>query len=174
MIVHQRVLRDAELSAFRCGHTRSPHLQQARLAQETNKDSRGNTEISGGVAAQVTVATSVVKMELERADAAHSCFRELWREINWLLVGFGQQVCLPISPLCSLCLNQHHCPSAHKNSPAKTPKLGSPQSQSPTSLVKTQTQAQPAGKYGGRTRAKKEAWPSAPTSVTQRRRPKQK
>uniref|UniRef100_A0A672F3W8 Endonuclease III-like protein 1 n=1 Tax=Salarias fasciatus TaxID=181472 RepID=A0A672F3W8_SALFA len=38
--------------------------------------------------------------------------RELWSEINWLLVGFGQQVCLPISPLCSLCLNQRSCPSA--------------------------------------------------------------
>uniref|UniRef100_H3D989 Endonuclease III-like protein 1 n=1 Tax=Tetraodon nigroviridis TaxID=99883 RepID=H3D989_TETNG len=43
--------------------------------------------------------------------------RELWREINWLLVGFGQQVCLPVSPLCSVCLSQHHCPSAHKKSP---------------------------------------------------------
>uniref|UniRef100_H2TF85 Endonuclease III-like protein 1 n=1 Tax=Takifugu rubripes TaxID=31033 RepID=H2TF85_TAKRU len=31
--------------------------------------------------------------------------RELWSEINWLLVGFGQQVCLPVSPLCSVCLN---------------------------------------------------------------------
>uniref|UniRef100_A0A3Q3S5A0 Endonuclease III-like protein 1 n=1 Tax=Mastacembelus armatus TaxID=205130 RepID=A0A3Q3S5A0_9TELE len=37
--------------------------------------------------------------------------RELWSEINWLLVGFGQQVCLPVSPLCSVCLNQHSCPS---------------------------------------------------------------
>uniref|UniRef100_A0A3B3X9K4 Endonuclease III-like protein 1 n=1 Tax=Poecilia mexicana TaxID=48701 RepID=A0A3B3X9K4_9TELE len=37
--------------------------------------------------------------------------RELWSEINWLLVGFGQQVCLPVSPLCSVCLNQYSCPS---------------------------------------------------------------
>ncbi|XP_061625578.1 endonuclease III-like protein 1 isoform X1 [Phyllopteryx taeniolatus] len=45
--------------------------------------------------------------------------RDLWSEINWLLVGFGQQVCLPTNPLCSLCLNQHSCPSAHQSSPAK-------------------------------------------------------
>ncbi|XP_058632754.1 endonuclease III-like protein 1 isoform X2 [Onychostoma macrolepis] len=45
--------------------------------------------------------------------------RDLWSEINWLLVGFGQQVCLPVSPLCSVCLNQHTCPSAHRSSPNK-------------------------------------------------------
>lgn len=100
------------------------------------------------------------------------CFRELWREINWLLVGFGQQVCLPVSPLCSVCLNQHDCPSAHKNSPVKTPKVGSPQSQRSTSLFKTKTEAEPAGKYAGRTRVKKEALPTALSPVTQRRRPK--
>uniref|UniRef100_A0A673WSQ2 Endonuclease III-like protein 1 n=1 Tax=Salmo trutta TaxID=8032 RepID=A0A673WSQ2_SALTR len=37
--------------------------------------------------------------------------RDLWSEINWLLVGFGQQVCLPVNPLCSVCLNKHSCPS---------------------------------------------------------------
>ncbi|GAA6088952.1 endonuclease III-like protein 1 [Tachysurus ichikawai] len=52
--------------------------------------------------------------------------RDLWCEINWLLVGFGQQVCLPISPLCSTCLNQHTCPSAHAASPTLRPKPGSP------------------------------------------------
>ncbi|KAL1281737.1 hypothetical protein QQF64_000540 [Cirrhinus molitorella] len=45
--------------------------------------------------------------------------RDLWSEINWLLVGFGQQVCLPVAPLCSVCLNQHTCPSAHRLSPNK-------------------------------------------------------
>ncbi|XP_039630626.1 endonuclease III-like protein 1 [Polypterus senegalus] len=40
--------------------------------------------------------------------------RELWSEINWLLVGFGQQVCLPVSPCCSDCLNQGVCPSARR------------------------------------------------------------
>ncbi|CAL8330545.1 unnamed protein product [Lota lota] len=62
--------------------------------------------------------------------------RELWSEINWLLVGFGQQMCLPVNPLCSKCLNQHCCPSAHKTSPAKRTKAGpthSPNPLSPTS-----------------------------------------
>ncbi|KAK7930207.1 hypothetical protein WMY93_006602 [Mugilogobius chulae] len=63
--------------------------------------------------------------------------RELWSEINWLLVGFGQQVCLPINPLCSVCLNQHNCPSAHKASPVKRPKPGSPRTPSP---LKTKTE----------------------------------
>ncbi|XP_010904324.2 endonuclease III-like protein 1 [Esox lucius] len=54
--------------------------------------------------------------------------RDLWSEINWLLVGFGQQVCLPVSPLCSACLNQHSCPSAHQAPPGKRPKAGSPRS----------------------------------------------
>ncbi|XP_036413570.1 endonuclease III-like protein 1 isoform X2 [Colossoma macropomum] len=52
--------------------------------------------------------------------------RDLWQEINLLLVGFGQQVCLPVGPLCSTCLNQHTCPSAHLTSPNKRPKPGSP------------------------------------------------
>ncbi|KAK6339594.1 DNA N-glycosylase and apurinic/apyrimidinic (AP) lyase [Orbilia javanica] len=29
--------------------------------------------------------------------------KELWREINWLLVGFGQSVCLPRGKRCDLC-----------------------------------------------------------------------
>ncbi|XP_063058697.1 endonuclease III-like protein 1 [Engraulis encrasicolus] len=51
--------------------------------------------------------------------------RELWSEINWLLVGFGQQVCLPVGPQCVSCLNRHCCPSAFKCSPTKRPKPGS-------------------------------------------------
>uniref|UniRef100_A0A8C5C7A5 Endonuclease III-like protein 1 n=1 Tax=Gadus morhua TaxID=8049 RepID=A0A8C5C7A5_GADMO len=37
--------------------------------------------------------------------------RALWGEVNWLLVGFGQQKCRPLRPLCSECLNQSCCPS---------------------------------------------------------------
>eukprot|EP00118_Oscarella_pearsei_P005103 m.22865 g.22865 ORF g.22865 m.22865 type:complete len:273 (+) comp28413_c0_seq1:101-919(+) len=37
---------------------------------------------------------------------------ELWRDINLLLVGFGQQICLPVSPHCHDCLNRLICPSA--------------------------------------------------------------
>ncbi|KAM6939746.1 endonuclease III-like protein 1 [Xenentodon cancila] len=66
--------------------------------------------------------------------------RELWSEINWLLVGFGQQVCLPVNPLCSVCLNQYSCPSAHKSSPVKRPKAGSTHAQSPTSPCKVKTE----------------------------------
>ncbi|XP_016139828.1 endonuclease III-like protein 1 [Sinocyclocheilus grahami] len=70
--------------------------------------------------------------------------RDLWSEINWLLVGFGQQVCLPVAPLCSVCLNQHTCPSAHRSSPKKLksspakPAINGPDDElaSPTAQVK--------------------------------------
>ncbi|KAI4901590.1 hypothetical protein NFI96_012107 [Prochilodus magdalenae] len=63
--------------------------------------------------------------------------RDLWQEINWLLVGFGQQVCLPVGPLCSTCINQHTCPSAHLTSPNRRPKPGSPLSpEEPATPVK--------------------------------------
>uniref|UniRef100_A0A0R3S226 Endonuclease III homolog n=1 Tax=Elaeophora elaphi TaxID=1147741 RepID=A0A0R3S226_9BILA len=35
--------------------------------------------------------------------------REQWQELNKLLVGFGQQTCLPILPKCSECLNRNIC-----------------------------------------------------------------
>ncbi|MBN3286497.1 NTH protein, partial [Polyodon spathula] len=48
--------------------------------------------------------------------------RDLWSEINWLLVGFGQQVCQPVYPRCSDCLNRDICPSANlKKTKLKTP-----------------------------------------------------
>lgn len=40
--------------------------------------------------------------------------RDLWSEINWLLVGFGQQICLPVNPRCRECLNRHICPAAKR------------------------------------------------------------
>lgn len=36
--------------------------------------------------------------------------RELWAEVNHLLVGFGQQICTPINPQCATCLNYAICP----------------------------------------------------------------
>ena len=33
-----------------------------------------------------------------------------WIEINWLLVGFGQQICRPVNPKCNECLNRDLCP----------------------------------------------------------------
>ncbi|XP_058013408.1 endonuclease III-like protein 1 isoform X1 [Ahaetulla prasina] len=40
--------------------------------------------------------------------------RTLWSELNWLLVGFGQQICLPVRPRCSECLNRNICPGSTK------------------------------------------------------------
>ncbi|KAL1131034.1 hypothetical protein AAG570_012271 [Ranatra chinensis] len=39
---------------------------------------------------------------------------ELWKEVNHLLVGFGQQTCLPVKPQCGNCLNAVICPAAKK------------------------------------------------------------
>nr|XP_015215439.1 PREDICTED: endonuclease III-like protein 1 [Lepisosteus oculatus] len=51
--------------------------------------------------------------------------RDLWSEINWLLVGFGQQVCLPINPLCSDCLNKDSCPYANRSCSPDSPVISS-------------------------------------------------
>ncbi|CAM4470455.1 unnamed protein product [Leuciscus chuanchicus] len=86
--------------------------------------------------------------------------RDLWSEINWLLVGFGQQVCLPVGPLCSVCLNQHTCPAAHRSSPSKKLK-SSPAS--PTPQVKGNVgQEKPRG---NRRKGKTGVLPSGQTSV---------
>lgn len=49
---------------------------------------------------------------------------DLWSEVNHLMVGFGQTVCLPIGPMCHECLNNDICPSRNlgRKSPKKTPK----------------------------------------------------
>ncbi|XP_034936579.1 endonuclease III-like protein 1 [Chelonus insularis] len=36
--------------------------------------------------------------------------KDLWPEINHLLVGFGQVICLPVRPKCQECLNKNFCP----------------------------------------------------------------
>ena len=38
--------------------------------------------------------------------------REYWREINHMLVGFGQTICTPLRPKCSDCSNSGLCPSS--------------------------------------------------------------
>ncbi|XP_035721415.1 endonuclease III-like protein 1 [Vespa mandarinia] len=40
--------------------------------------------------------------------------KDLWNEINHLLVGFGQEICLPRFPKCKECLNKDICPSVGK------------------------------------------------------------
>ncbi|KAF7266579.1 hypothetical protein GWI33_020087 [Rhynchophorus ferrugineus] len=46
---------------------------------------------------------------------------EFWSEVNHLLVGFGQQICQPLKPQCSICLNHNICPYGikHKNGSKK-------------------------------------------------------
>lgn len=41
--------------------------------------------------------------------------RELWEEVNCLLVGFGQQICLPQRPQCATCMNYDICPFGIKH-----------------------------------------------------------
>lgn len=38
--------------------------------------------------------------------------QELWPEINHLLVGFGQTLCLPVRPKCEECLLNQTCPAS--------------------------------------------------------------
>ncbi|XP_076683351.1 nth-like DNA glycosylase 1 [Andrena cerasifolii] len=45
--------------------------------------------------------------------------KDLWSEVNHLLVGFGQEVCLPRFPKCSECLNKDICPFAGKSGTKK-------------------------------------------------------
>lgn len=45
--------------------------------------------------------------------------REYWREINHLLVGFGQTICTPLRPKCDECYNNVICPSSSSMSGSK-------------------------------------------------------
>lgn len=51
--------------------------------------------------------------------------KELWSNTNLLMVGFGQQMCLPVGPKCGECLNKALCPYG-RNAPLSSPKKGSP------------------------------------------------
>lgn len=48
--------------------------------------------------------------------------RDLWDEVNHLLVGFGQTVCKPVGPKCSSCLNSELCPFGRTQGKAKSSK----------------------------------------------------
>ncbi|OAD62046.1 Endonuclease III-like protein 1 [Eufriesea mexicana] len=41
--------------------------------------------------------------------------KELWSQVNYLLVGFGQEICLPRFPKCNECLNKDICPFSAKS-----------------------------------------------------------
>ncbi|XP_050734722.1 endonuclease III-like protein 1 isoform X3 [Eriocheir sinensis] len=61
--------------------------------------------------------------------------KDLWSNTNLLMVGFGQQICLPVGPRCGECLNKAMCPygknashgSSKKGSPRKTQKRKHPE-----------------------------------------------
>ncbi|XP_014227152.1 endonuclease III-like protein 1 [Trichogramma pretiosum] len=40
--------------------------------------------------------------------------KDLWAEVNHLLVGFGQEICQPVRPKCSECINKSICPYTGK------------------------------------------------------------
>ncbi|XP_064091172.1 endonuclease III-like protein 1 isoform X2 [Macrobrachium nipponense] len=56
--------------------------------------------------------------------------QEIWSETNLLMVGFGQQICLPVGPQCHGCLNISLCPfgriPGNRGSPRKQPSSKSP------------------------------------------------
>ncbi|KAG0201445.1 DNA N-glycosylase and apurinic/apyrimidinic (AP) lyase [Mortierella sp. GBA30] len=58
-----------------------------------------------------------VKTEKDGPEATREALqswlpKEHWREINHIMVGFGQVLCLPRGPLCATCPIQERCPSA--------------------------------------------------------------
>lgn len=61
--------------------------------------------------------------EQTRAELEAWLPREKWHEINWMLVGFGQTICLPVGRRCEECdlASKKLCPSAQSNnkSPVK-------------------------------------------------------
>uniref|UniRef100_A0A0K6S7R4 Endonuclease III homolog n=2 Tax=Chromera velia CCMP2878 TaxID=1169474 RepID=A0A0K6S7R4_9ALVE len=40
--------------------------------------------------------------------------RDKWRDVNILLVGFGQQICTPVKPQCGVCLCRPFCPEGRR------------------------------------------------------------
>jgi len=75
--------------------------------------------------------------------------KEKWTEINWLLVGFGQEVCLPVGPRCGECLNRELCPVGRnwKESPKKKPEgKGSPKKRKTKEELERKSQKETRGK----------------------------
>ncbi|PJF19851.1 Endonuclease III-like protein 1-like protein, partial [Paramicrosporidium saccamoebae] len=64
--------------------------------------------------------------EETRTDLEDWLPRELWTDINPLLVGFGQTVCLPVKPKCSDCLLNSTCPAAKSFLPQTAKRKGEP------------------------------------------------
>ncbi|KAG0239515.1 DNA N-glycosylase and apurinic/apyrimidinic (AP) lyase [Actinomortierella wolfii] len=65
-----------------------------------------------------------VKTEKDGPEATRKALqswlpKEHWREINYLLVGFGQVLCLPRGPRCDICPVRDRCPSAPRSAKMK-------------------------------------------------------
>ncbi|KAJ2958338.1 hypothetical protein NQZ79_g6044 [Umbelopsis isabellina] len=58
------------------------------------------------------VKTAAKTPEDTRKDLEAWLPKENWKEINYLLVGFGQTTCLPRGPKCNICPVNDLCPSA--------------------------------------------------------------
>jgi endonuclease-3 len=63
--------------------------------------------------------------------------KELWQEVNHLLVGFGQTICLPINPKCQGCLNKLSCPVGAAAASAADGKGGGPKSKKKSKPAET-------------------------------------
>jgi endonuclease-3 len=70
------------------------------------------------IAGRLGWSTGCSKPEETRQSLEAWLPRERWAEINWLLVGFGQEVCLPVGPRCGDCLNRELCPTGRGWSPS--------------------------------------------------------
>ena len=64
--------------------------------------------------------------------------RNYWREINHLLVGFGQTICSPVGPKCGECANSVICPSSNIKRAAsrRSGRIGEPQCEKQPGVVK--------------------------------------
>jgi endonuclease-3 len=70
------------------------------------------------IAGRLGWSTGCSKPEETRQSLEAWLPRARWAEINWLLVGFGQEVCLPVGPRCGDCLNRELCPTGRGWSPS--------------------------------------------------------
>ena len=59
--------------------------------------------------------------EFQGAECKKENFKDFqeWEELNVLLVGFAQQTCVPVSPMCEFCLNSKICPESQRRSRGK-------------------------------------------------------
>jgi len=76
------------------------------------------------IAARLGWTAGSSKPEQSRLQLEAWLPRDRWTEINWLLVGFGQERCLPVGPRCGDCLNRELCPVGQQwlPSPVKSPR----------------------------------------------------